>query len=313
MRTVRLVREVPSAGCSGPVNGQYALQKALRERLPPWLQIGGRLRPDEIPWFWCWMDRGFAVYWSRTKRPFILGPNIFFESNEAPCAAPGERELCDSRDCLLQFTESAWYRDLIAAHSGPRNRAPIVLWPYPIDPQPEGPLPAEHDLLIYAKSGYEVGLPERLCGRIPRTRVLVYGQFQRSDLFEAARRSRVCLYLSNSDRGPLALAEILLAGCPSVGMAKGAPWVLEGRTGSLVECLDESRVLAAIQRAGELDRESVRTLALDQFNTAQTVETILTSLRDSVAQYHASESRNLSSRGRCFRQPVILPSRRAET
>ena len=68
---------------------------------------------------------------------------------------PGERELCNAASCRLQFTESAWYRDWILAHCGPAMRAPIVLWPYPIDPLPGGPLPPRYDLLIYEKSGFD--------------------------------------------------------------------------------------------------------------------------------------------------------------
>lgn len=49
------------------------------------------------------------------------------------------------------FCHSEWYRDLIAKHRRADNVSPIVLWPYPIDPWPGGPLPDKYDLLIYAK------------------------------------------------------------------------------------------------------------------------------------------------------------------
>ena len=39
------------------------------------------------------------------------------------------------------FCHTEWYRDLIAKHRGPANKSPIILWPYPIDPWPDGPLP----------------------------------------------------------------------------------------------------------------------------------------------------------------------------
>ena len=79
----------------------------------------------------------------------------------------GERELCNAASCRLQFTESVWYRDWILAHCGPAMRAPIVLWPYPIDPLPGGPLPPCYDLLIYEKSGFDRALPRRLSRRWP--------------------------------------------------------------------------------------------------------------------------------------------------
>jgi len=37
---IRLIRKVNHPAGSGPINGQYALQEALRERLPGWLKIG---------------------------------------------------------------------------------------------------------------------------------------------------------------------------------------------------------------------------------------------------------------------------------
>ena len=105
----------------------------------------------------------------------------------------------------MLFTESEWYRRLIEAHRGPANRAPIVVWPYPIDPHPGGPLAAAHDLLIYEKSGVSRETVERLQRAWPRHVRIRYGRYRREELAAAARRSRVCAYLSDDDRGPLAL------------------------------------------------------------------------------------------------------------
>jgi len=60
------------------------------------------------------------------------------------------------------FCHSEWYRDLIAKHRRADNVSPIVLWPYPIDPWPGGPLPDKYDLLIYAKNGNRPQLLEHL-------------------------------------------------------------------------------------------------------------------------------------------------------
>ena len=68
-----------------------------------------------------------------------------------------------------------------------------------------------------------------------------YGKYRRERLIELARRSRACVYLSDCDRGPLALAEILLAGCPAVGVPCGAPWIGSGQTGVQVQTLDFPR------------------------------------------------------------------------
>jgi hypothetical protein len=67
--------------------------------------------------------------------------------------------------------------------------------------------------------------------------VLNYGQYKREQLFEAARRSRACAYLADDDHGPLALQEILLAGCPVVGVRTGAPFIHDGIPGVFVDCL----------------------------------------------------------------------------
>ena len=170
--------------------------------------------------------------------PFVIGPNMLFANWTTPCAVSGERELCNAASCRLQFTESAWYRDWILAHCGPAMRAPIVLWPYPIDPLPGGPLAPCYDLLIYEKSGFCRELPRQLSRRWPASVRVRYGQYRRERLIELARRSRACVYLSDSDRGPLALAEILLAGCPAVGVPRGAPWIRDGQTGFQVPTLD---------------------------------------------------------------------------
>jgi hypothetical protein len=278
MSTIRLIREVRQPGGSGPWNGQYALQKALHRHAPDWLRIGGTLATGEIPWFWCWLDGDAAALCAQTGHPFVAGPNILFANSRRPCQVPAEREICAAASCRLLFTESAWYRDLIEAHRGPANRAPIVLWPYPINPQPGGPLPADFDLLIYQKGDGRPGLIERLMQRFPKTRLIVYGQHKREELFEAARRSRCCAYLSEDDRGPLALAEILLAGCPAVGVPRGAPFIQPGRTGFFVERLLPQVCIEAAQQCRVLDRQAVAALAAVQFDAQGITATIRAAL-----------------------------------
>jgi hypothetical protein len=278
-RRVRLIRDVDRPLGSGPWNGQYALQKALRARPVEWLRIGGALQGGEIPWFWCWQDRAAAALCAATERPFIAGPNILFENSRRPCHIRAEREICDASSCRLLFTESTWYRDLIERYRGKANRAPIVLWPYPIDPRPDGPLAAKYDLLIYAKSGYGNATIRQLTRRFSRSRLIVYGCYRREELYEAARRSRCCLYLSTDDRGPLALAEILLSGCPAVGLPRGAPFIENGATGAIVDRFELETCLEAIARCLDLDRRAVAARAAEQFDASGIVNTILASLR----------------------------------
>ncbi len=232
-----------------------------------------------MPWIWCWKDRGLAVERAAAGRPFVVGPNVLFVHSRRPCGAPGEREICRAASCRTIFTESAWYRELIRRHLGPANLAPIVLWPYPIDPKPGGPLPAEYDLLIYAKGNYSRGVVARLVQRFRRVRVLIYGRFQREELYDAARRSRCCVYLSTDDRGPLALAEILLCGCPTIGVATGAPFVEPGHTGVILDRFDRQACVDAVETCRQLGREAVTAAAAVQFNTGHIVDRILRALQ----------------------------------
>jgi hypothetical protein len=275
MRTIRLVRSVFNPDGHGPRNGMCALQKALAARRPEWLEIGGELRYGEIPWFWCWLDQAQVTLFAQQQWPFICGPNMLFADHCQPGLWPHERAILDSPSCLLQFTESTWYATLIRANCT-YNKAPIVLWAYPIEPQPDGPLPAEWDVLVYHKMG-EAGPPITVpvCKKYTVTGVY-YGDFKREELIDKARRSRCCLYLSDNDRGPLALAEIMLAGCPAVGTKFGAPWIEPGISG--VFAANWYCAMSAIEEALILDREKVRKWAVDRFCTGRTVETILEAL-----------------------------------
>jgi hypothetical protein len=285
MQIIRLIREVNDSAPYGPTQGQYTLQKALRAAAPEWLEIGGSLRQGEVPWFWCWRDRSEAVQMARRNEPFIHGPNILFNNSARPCQVPAEREICQAASCRLIFTESEWYRELIRAHLPAENPPPIVLWPYPIEPKPLGPVAAEFDLLIYAKRGYDLRLVQQLTERY-RAKTLRYREYRREELLDCARRSRCCVYLSDDDRGPLALAEILLAGCPAVGVPRGAPWIKERLTGQFFVTLRLDELAAAVEEilAQPERREDVRTIALEQFDTRKTIEAILTALAQVAGQ-----------------------------
>jgi hypothetical protein len=282
MPSVRLIREVRQPSGRGPGNGQFALQRALRQAAPAWLRIGGPLRQGEVPWFWSWEDRETAALCARTGQPFVVGPNILFADSRHPCRIEAEREICQAASCRLLFTESAWYRDLIEQYRGPANRAPTVVWPYPIDPRPGGPLAAEYDLLVYEKSGVCPEVVERLSRLWPRQVRVRYGRYRREKFFEAARRSRCGLYFSDDDRGPLALAELLLAGCPSIGIPRGAPFVEHGLTGILLDRFEPEACRLAVAQCHQFDRQAVAAEACKQFDTPRIVTTIVQSLEKSV-------------------------------
>ena len=217
---------------------------------------------------------------------------MLFLNSATPRIDAEECALLDAANCRAMFCHTEWYRDLIAQHRGPANQSPIIMWPYPIDPWPGEPLPDEYDLLIYAKNGHRPMLLEHLAELFPRHIQIHYGQYHREQLFEAARRSRACAYLADDDHGPLALQEILLAGCPTVGVRTGASFVKSGETGVLVDRLppgrqcvetdEDERALAgyleAIEQAQAMDRESVRQLSAEQFDTGSTVDQVITTL-----------------------------------
>jgi hypothetical protein len=247
---------------------------------------------DAIPWFWNWADRRYAAWWNSEGLPFIQGPNMLFVNSGTPRIDAEECALLDAANCRAMFCHTEWYADLIRQHRGPTNQSEITLWPYPIDPWPAGPLPDAYDLLIYAKNGHRPQLLEHLAGVFPRHVQIHYGQYQREQLFEAARRSRACAYLADDDHGPLALQEILLAGCPTVGVRTGASFVRHGETGVVVDRLPPGRQCAesdddvrapavfmkAIEEAQAMDRHSVRERAVEEFDSDRIVDSNITAV-----------------------------------
>ena len=224
---------------------------------------------------------------------------MLFINSGTPRIDAEECALLDAANCRAMFCHTDWYADLIRKHRGPANQSKIVLWPYPIDPWPGEPLPDAYDLLIYAKNGHRPQLLEHLAEVFPRHVQIHYGQYQREQLFEAARRSRACAYLADDDHGPLALQEILLAGCPTVGVRTGASFVRSGETGVVVDRLppgaqcaesdEDVRALAvfmeAIAQAQSMDRHGVRDRAAREFDTDQIVDSVITGLKTAITDF----------------------------
>jgi hypothetical protein len=146
-------------------------------------------------------------------------------------------------------------------------------------------------------------LLEHLAEVFPRHIQIHYGRYQREELFEAARRSRACAYLADDDHGPLALQEILLAGCPTVGVCTGAAFVGRGEMGVLVDRLPPGRqcvgsdsdeialeaYLEAVSQAQEMDRNSIRAAAARRFSPehiVNSISTVLEQARRVVAETH---------------------------
>ena len=293
---VKLIGSVDSTGGNGQSNGMFALQNELKKRIADgldWLSIKSLpVSKGALPWFWNWADRRYAAWRDSEDLPFIQGPNMLFTDSSCPRIDAEECALLDAKNCRAMFCHSEWYRDLIAKHRGPDNQSEILMWPYPIDPWPGGPLPDKYDSLIYAKNGHRPQLLEHLAELYPRHIQIHYGQYQREELYAAARQSRACAYLADDDHGPLALQEILLAGCPTVGVRTGAPFVEHGKTGFVIDRLppgagcvgndEETAALAAYQSAVEqaqaLNRKAVRQRATEIFDTTHVVDRIIEEL-----------------------------------
>lgn len=279
---VRLIRAVP-ARClgwrAGPFSGMASLQKALRAYGPEWLHIesGARTPPpryrrgEEIPWYWSWMDIGRGERDcskdAQDAYPFVVGPNV----------DPNVRVMRTAA-CRLIFTHTPRMTDRYQRVVRPDPATQFVTWPYPIDPQPDGPLPDEYDLLIYTKGRWDPALLESIERRWPRSVLLSYGSYLRQDLYDAARRSRCCLYMSHADTGSLAQAETLLAGCPNAGTSQGSPWIIDGENGRLIEQWDLATIASAVEVCHQLDREQVRAWALAWFDPKRIVNVIVNAL-----------------------------------
>ncbi len=101
-----------------------------------------------------------------------------------------------------------------------------------------------------------------------------------------------CAYLADDDHGPLALQEILLAGCPTVGVRTGASFVRTGETGVLVDrfppgrqCVEtdeDERALAgymeAVHQVQAIDRADVRRRAAEEFDTDRIADQVIAAL-----------------------------------
>jgi len=276
---VRLMREVREPGGSGPWNGMYALQQLLRSRAPDWLEIGGDPSDDELCWFWNWQDIDLVLEWINRRLPFLLGPNVIFAWSGNPGGGHGEKEILETPSCRAFMCHSAWYADLIRGALGPRSTAKIICWPYPIWAQPAGPEPDEHDVLIVDKSsGGRVLLEAAIRANFPNAATVRYGAFARQELYELARRSRTCVYLCDDESGGLATAEIMLAGCPVIGIERGAPFVLSGSTGFRVEQLAPDPVLHAIRTCHNFDRQKVRAAAQRIFDGDRIARAVIEAL-----------------------------------
>lgn len=286
---VVILPRMPAATGSGPVNGMYALQEVLRRRVRErgidWITISDELLPGHLPWLWSWRDMVADVV--AREEPFIMGPNVIFGHSRYPRCDEVEARILDARSCEAIFCHASWYRDLIREHMGPENRARIWCWPYPVHPLPGPPEPrAEWDVMIFVKSGPEATeLAGQVAERFRRSRIVRYGQFRREELYAWGRRSRACLYLCDDESGGLATQELMLAGCPVVGIERGCPLVVHEKTGIRIRTWGLESFARGIEQALELDRDGVRRVAMEIFDEERIATTVIGHL-DAVRRKH---------------------------
>jgi len=252
----------------GPATGMFALQQALRKQASDWFSISdGPLDGDTIPWFWETEYGRLARDCHKLKRPFIVGPNVLFGNSRKPREQEHERIICDSPYCLLIITDGiGWYERLIRENLGPESKAEVVAIPYPVTiPQVDHEIRQVNDVLIYVKSGVNTVIDHRRA--FPYNVTIYYGSFERRELLYWAHRSKCCLYLSDDDRGPIAAAEILLTGCPLIGIERGCPWVAMNKPfGMLISDLTVESCKLAVEQVSAFNRKTTRFHAEEFFS-----------------------------------------------
>jgi len=281
--TVRLIYSPPAEGeiRRGPAVGMAGLVHYLEKfGLPEWLSIAASACDTAIPWYWNAGQARAAARDATAGRPFIIGPNMLWVNRVRPNATRHERTIARAPTCRLIFCHTPEYADCIRRGLGQHNAAEICPVPYPVWPEPPdlGTLPF-FPLLIYYKSGPYDDLVTALRDRWPRAVVLRYGTHSRNTLLTLARQSRAAVYLSADDHGPLALAEILLSGCPVIGHRSTAPWIEPDQTGLYIDDLaDAAAVVSAVEDLHEWDLNPIRDRARELFDPRLIVETVLAAL-----------------------------------
>ena len=144
----------------------------------------------------------------------------------------------------------------------------------------------KYDLLIYLKHGEEA---KNIFQEFKRTEFynkrkvieFIYGTYKKRHLYNAARASRVCLYLSYGETGGMASEEIMSCGCPIVSMKRDTPLGINKKTVNWVsEKREIPEIIQAIRECEKYVRLEVRNTAIDRFNIDKCVEILLANLKE---------------------------------
>lgn len=285
----------PAAGLdstSGPTVLVAALTDALRAD-PRFEDINaGPLRADDVPWFP--VHSAQLVKCMREGRRVAIGPNVLFGSSQAPGACAGEKELMAYENYAAIFTLSRWYSELTRRHFTQKTNHFILDYILPAAwlRQPSCALIAR-DAMIYLKGGKEeTRIADALRAAFPSHVLIRYGAFTRAQLFEAARTSRACFYISREDHYPLAAVEIGLMGCPIISDERACPVVAHRLTGLVCPVRERAedapftwaadsanRLAAEWPGAVVMDRAAIRGRTIARHSAPAAVERIASALK----------------------------------
>lgn len=234
-----------------------------------------------------------AIGSERLHGRIAIGPQVLFANAQAPGAGTYEREVMDYDGYAAIFTFSRWYQELLKLNMRQQTRHVLLDYPLPaawLGEKWTGEI--AFDALIYVKGGAEEQqIADALRAAFPSSRVLPYGGFTRAELFEAARTSRVCFYISREDHYPLAAVEIGLMGCPIISDEKACPVLVHRLTGIAAPVRERDtrapfawapdaaeRLAAEFRPACLLDRRETRLAVVRRHDPALCVERIAAAL-----------------------------------
>ena len=284
----------PAAGLdstSGPTVLVAAFTDALRAD-PRFEDINaGPLRENDVPWFP--VHSAQLVKCLAEGRRLAIGPNVLFGSSQAPGACGGEQTLMAYENYAAIFTLSRWYSELTRKHFKQQARHFILDYILPGSwlREPHCAL-IKQDAMIYLKGGKEeTHIADALAAAFPSHVLVRYGAFTRAQLFEAARTSRACFYISREDHYPLAAVEIGLMGCPIISDERSCPVAAHRLTGLLTPVRERAedapftwaadaaeRLVAEWPGAVMMDRAAIRGRTIARHSAETAVERIASAL-----------------------------------
>lgn len=247
--------------------------------------------PGDVEWYPVASNALFDAV--RQGRLVAIGPNVTFGYSQTPGAYPTERELMGYQNYAAIFTMSRWYSELHRLTYAQKTGHVLLDYPIPDEWIAEPCMGSQcHDVMVYLKGGAdEHRIADAITKAFPQHVVIEYGKYKRADLFEAARTSCACFYLSREDHCPMAALEIGLMGCPIISDEKACPVLFHRLTGIVAPVRERdtrspfawstdaaARMIDQAGAAWQMDRELVRRCVIARHSGALTVSRILAAL-----------------------------------